>query len=144
VPQGVRDVAGITPTRHPELYGRAHEFYLRRPFGLGQASAAETQALGQEINRILAPGGFAELRLTRSDLLAPGQLQTIQAQIPGSTVVVVDQAAIDAFRRTGALPADATQAAILRDAASDIRQELDPLGLARMVEIIRIIKPAAP
>ena len=143
VPRGAGDVAGITPTQHPELYGRAAEFYLRRPFGLGRASAGETQALGGEINRILAPGGFAELRLTRSDLLAPGQLQTIQAQIPGSTTVIVDQAAIDAFRATGALPADAMQAAILRNAATDINQAFDPLGLARMAQIIRIFKPLA-
>lgn len=145
VPRGISDVAGITPTQHRELYNRVDQLYLRRPFGIGRASASETQSLGAELNQMLRPGGFVEFRLTRSDLLAPGQLQAIQNQIPGSTTVVIDQAAIDAFRASRTVPADATEAemAILRAAETDIRQRFDPLGLARMVQIIRIYKPAS-
>ncbi len=142
--RGVSDVMGITPTQHPELYGRVDQLYLRRPFGLNRASLPETQALGQEVNQMLRPGGFVEFRLTTSDVLAPNQLQTIQAQLPGARTVVVDRAAIDAFRSSGTVPADVTQAEMLRNAEADIRQSFDPLGLARMAEIIRIYKPAAP
>lgn len=144
IPGGAGNVQGITATQHPQLYGQVDQLYLRRPFGLGQASALTTQALGQEINRMLRPGGFVEFRLTGSDLLTPGQLEAIQAQIPGARVVVVDEAAINAFRRSGTVPEEATQAAMLRNAAPDINQGFNPLGLRRMVQIIRIYKPASP
>ena len=84
-----------------------------------------------------------ELAFVLSSLVLSALALPAQAQIPGSTTVIVDQAAIDAFRATGALPADAMQAAILRNAATDINQAFDPLGLARMAQIIRIFKPLA-
>ena len=55
-----------------------------------------------------------------------------------------EQAFERAGGRVGNKGSDAAQAAILLNAAPDINQAFDPLGLARMVQIIRINKPISP
>lgn len=146
VPFNIRDIppGGIHPTTHPALHGIADQVYLRRPFGLAFADPATTQQLGQELNRMLKPGGFVELRLrVQAELSAPAtgtegadQVATIAAQIEGARVVRVDQGAIKRFQSKGRLPPDPQQAAVLQNAASDIRG----LGEGSYARIIRIYK----
>jgi hypothetical protein len=134
------DVSGLLTSAHPELAGQGTQIYLRRPFALQAASPAQAEAMGQEINRMLRPGGFTELRLLRS-----GDRQvarTIATQIPGSEIVEVDQRAMRTFIDSGysAVPADSRQAEILRAAEADIRA--GGLGGGNFNSIIRIYKPA--
>lgn len=144
IPQGAKDVVGLTPTQHTELYNQVDQLYMRRPFGLKRASDAEARTLGTEINQMLRPGGFVELRLTYADLPIKKQLPLIQTEIPGSTTITIDNATIKAFREHGTLPADPTQTAILRNAEQDIKKALTPLGQSDIGLIVRIYKPASP
>ena len=146
VPFNIQDIppGGIQPTMHSALHGIADQVYLRRPFGLASADPAATQQLGQELNRMLKPGGFVELRLrAQTELSVPAagtegvdQAAMIAAQIEDAQVVRVDRGAIQRFQRTGQLPPDPHQAAVLHNAASDVRG----LGEGGYARIIRIYK----
>ncbi len=136
------DVAGLSTTTHPELWGEGSQIYLRRPFALQAASPAQAEAMGQEINRMLRPNGFLDLRLLRSGDRRIAR--TIAAQIPGAEVVEVDQRAIRTFVDSGytSLPSDARQAEILRAAEPDLRA--GGLGGGDFNSILRVYRPAAP
>lgn len=146
VPLNIHDIppGGIQPTVHPALHGIADQVYLRRPFGLAFADPAKTQQLGQELNQILKPGGFVEIRLrAQTELSVPAagaegtdQAAMIAAQIEDAQVVRVDRGAIQRFQDKGVLPSDPQQAAVLQNAASDIRG----LGEGSYARIIRIYK----
>jgi hypothetical protein len=144
IPLGISDVQGIQPTTHPWLHGVADQIYLRRPFGLAAADAATTQAMGQELNAMLRPGGFVEFRLRAQTELSVAverqagadQVAVIASQIRGARVVRVDRGAIQRFLRRGELPSDPLQREILLNAASDIRG----LGEGAYARIIRIYK----
>ena len=146
VPLNIQDIppGGIHPTMHPALHGIANQVYLRRPFGLASADPATTQRLGQELNRMLKPGGFVELRLrAQAELSVPpagtegvDQAAMIASQIEDARVVRVDRGAIQRFQRSGLLPPDPQQAAVLHNAAPDIRG----LGEGSYARIIRIYK----
>jgi hypothetical protein len=146
VPFNISDIppGGIHPTTHPALHAVADQVYLRRPFGLAAADPATTQRLGQELNQMLKPGGFVELRLrAQAELSVPpagtegvDQAAMIAAQIEDARVVRVDRGAIQRFQRTGLLPPDPQQAAVLQNAAPDIRG----LGEGSYARIIRIYK----
>jgi hypothetical protein len=144
VPFDNHDVESIQATSVPELHGRADQIYLRRPFQLGRADAETTLALGQELNRMLRPGGFVEFRIIRSEeLIVPQQSTAIAGQIDNSRTVIVQEADIQAFVRNGTLPPDAEQAAILQGAEQDLRKQFNPLGASRVRQIVRIYKGAA-
>jgi hypothetical protein len=134
------DVSSLLPTSHPGLWDQGTQIYLRRPFALQAASPAQADAMGQEINRMLRPGGFTEFRLLRSGDRRIAR--TIAAQIPGADIVEVDQRAIRTFVDSGysTLPPDTRQAEILRNAESDLRA--GGLGGGTFNSIIRIYKPA--
>jgi Domain of unknown function (DUF4157) len=147
IPYNLEDVTRLVPTQHPELYGQVAEIYLRRPFGFSRADEATIVEAGRELNRMLEPGGFVELRVRIGrDLLVPeaggppsaDQLTTIANQIDGARVVTVDRATIKAFARDGVIPADPEQAAILARAAADIKT--GGLGEGLYTLIARIYK----
>jgi hypothetical protein len=135
------DVSGLFPTTHPELWGQGTQIYLRRPFALQAASPVQAEMMGQEINRMLRPNGFVDLRLLRSGDRRIAR--TIATQIPGAELVEVGQGAIRAFVDSGytSLPSDARQAEILRAAEADLRA--GGLGGGDFNSIIRIYRPAA-
>jgi hypothetical protein len=139
------DVSGLISTSHSELAGQGTQIFLRRPFALQAASPAQAEAMGQEINQMLRPGGFTELRLLRTGDRRIARL--IASQIPGSVTIEVDERAIRTFVDSGysAVPADSRQAEILRAAEPDIRAGLqgEALGKGMIKSIIRIYKPAA-
>ena len=141
IPHDIRDVTSISPTTHPELAGAADQIYIRRPFGLSLAGPSGTEALGREINNMLRPGGFVEFRLRAAVEFNPAdQLDSVARQIPGARIVRVNQAAIDRFVETGALPPDPEQAAILQNAEPDLRGQFGALGAGTPNRIIRIYK----
>jgi hypothetical protein len=139
LPVDPESTVGIRPTTHPELWGRADQVYLRRPFALGRADVPTTVALGQELNRMLRPGGFVELRPGgRLDVL-PEQLPSLAQQIEGAEVVRVERSAIRAFQRTGELPPGATprQQEMIRAAAADTAGGLGGTEFQWVVRIYR-------
>lgn len=141
LPRAPGDVAGVLPTTHPELHGRANEIYIRRPFGLGRADAEATALLGQELNRQLAPGGFVEIRATRAtDFdVATGQHLRIQAEIPGARVEVVGGQPLRRFLEGGDF--DPSWNTTQRAMATGAREDAAGLGGGAFRFIVRIIKP---
>jgi hypothetical protein len=139
-----QDVTALQASTHPELYGQVDQMFWRRPFALAAADAATTNAMGQEIGRMLKPGGFIELRLLRGGEEA--QAQAIAAQIPGSRVVVVPRGAILSFARDGERPPglDDEQWAILQNAGPDIRGDYGALGQGMFARLVRIYRGSAP
>jgi hypothetical protein len=152
VPRGFGDVASIEATTHPELHGQADQVYLRRPFALAKADAAVTRALGRELNAMLKPGGFVELRLTRqgefsvptSGNVLPDQLSAIAAEIPGARIERVGGAAIEAFRTEGRTAGlSDVQREMLENASFDLTGST-AIGEGNIVRIIRIYKGEPP
>jgi hypothetical protein len=136
------DVTGLTPTSHPELHGQVDRAYWRRPFALGSADAPTLAAMGQELGRILRPGGFLELRLLRG--AEEAQARAIAAHIPGADIEIVPRGAIEAFMRDAARPAGLNdrQWEMLQDAAPDLRGEFGALGRGTFNRLVRIYRGA--
>jgi hypothetical protein len=140
-----QDVIGLQPSRHPELHGQVDRAYWRRPFALASADAATLAAMGQELGRMLRPGGFLELRLLRGGEEA--QAHAIAAEIPGARVVVVPARGIRRFvERNGARHPDLSNEewAILQDAARDVRGEFGALGEGDFQRVVRIYRGTPP
>ena len=135
-----QDVTGLQVSTHPQLDGQVAQAYWRRPFGLATADSATTKAIGKEVARWLAPGGFLELRLLRGGEEA--QALEIAAQIPGARVVTVPRAAILSYASIGARPFGLSdeQWAVLEGAGPDIRQEFGALGRGDFARIVRIYR----
>jgi hypothetical protein len=145
------DVVALEFSTHPEYWGRADRIYLRRPFGLRAAvnpaiipgpvtepGPPAAVGMGQELNRLLRPGGFVEFRLLRSG--DRNVVYLMRDQISGARTVEVPETAIDRFLRDGTLPTDAEQRQILQEAEADLRQGLGPEGEGIYNRIIRITK----
>lgn len=135
-----QDVTALQPSTHPELHGQVDRAYWRRPFALGAADPATTEAMGKEIAQWLKPGGFLELRLLRGGEVP--QARALAAQIPDARVVVVPRGAIAAFARTGQRPPGLTneQWGVLQEAAPDIRGEYGALGQGQFASIVRVYR----
>jgi hypothetical protein len=140
VPINQADVVALQPSTHPALHGRVDQIYWRRPFALTSATPDVVTQMGQEVNRMLRPGGFIEFRV-----LASGDVQVargLAAQIPGARVVEVPRGAIRTYGTTGTRPPGLNdeQWQILEAAGPDIRGELSQLGQGRFNRIIRVFK----
>jgi hypothetical protein len=138
LPVNLSDVAGLSPTSHPQLYGKVDQMFWRRPFGLGKANQPTIAALAGEVNQMLKPEGFIEFRvLPASD--ARRALE-IAGQIPGSRTIVVPQNAINSYATTNIRPPGLTdeQWGILEGAGPDIRGEYGALGGGVFNRIIRV------
>ncbi len=146
MPTNLSDVAGLTPTEHPQLYGRVDEAYWRRGFGIGRADPETATALGGQFNRMLKPGGFAEIRaLVSRDVQVVRQ--AAQA-MPGARIVEVPQSAIKSYAASLEAGADVRpnglsdeQWSILQAAGPDIQGAHGALGEGVFNRIIRIYKP---
>jgi hypothetical protein len=140
IPKGLEDVAGLQPSTHPALHGKADAIYWRRPFGLGRADASTVKALAAELDRMLKPGGFVEFRVLPSS--DAGRALEIAAQMPGTRVEVVSQKAIAAYATSGLRPPNLSDAewAILEAAGPDIRGDHGALGKGKFNRIIRVYK----
>jgi hypothetical protein len=141
LPTNLKDVSGLDPTTLPELHGKVDQMYWRRGFGLSKADAPTVAALGKEVDQMLKPGGFIEVRvLPASDATRARQLA---AAIPGSRVVEVPQSAIKAYAATPTRPSGLSdeQWSVLESAGPDIRNEYPTLGQGVFNRIIRIYKP---
>ncbi len=138
-----QDVTGLQTSTHPQLHGKVDRAYWRRPFALSKADEPTSQAIGNELDRMLKPGGFLELRLLQG---ADQQIANITKQITNSRVVTVPRGAIDSYAKTGARPPKLTdeQWAILQDAGPDLRGEVGAIGGGKFSRIVRIYKGSAP
>jgi hypothetical protein len=141
IPTNLSDVSGLTPTTHPELYGKVDQMFWRRPFGLGSADEATVAALGAEVDKVLKPGGFIEFRVLPSK--DAGRALKVAQHIPGSRVVEIPQSAIKAYASSGIRPPNLSdeQWAILAAAGPDIRGQYGALGGGIFNRIVRIYKP---
>ncbi len=151
VPFGLGDITGFRPSVLPEIQG-VDQMYLRRAFGLGNADAETTAAMGRQIAvNLKAPGSFLEIRATRASELSvptpenPGALDQpaiIAEQIPGAKVYRVTEAQIRVFQRTGRFPPglDPIQQDMIRGAAQDVQG----LGKGEYKRLIRIRIDDAP
>lgn len=138
LPIAQTDVAGITPSTHPQLHGTAQQIFWRRPFALQAADQPTQAAMGQELNRMLLRNGFIEFRLLR-----PGDrhiIHRIAAEIPNHRIVDINAGTISRFLVSGTVPSDPEAVAILRAAERDLRGEFSPLGEGPIRRIIRIYK----
>jgi hypothetical protein len=137
-----QDVVALQASSHTELYGSVDQMYWRRPFALAAADPATQAAMGQEVGRMLRPGGYLEMRLLRGGEEA--QAEAIAAQIPGSRMVVVPRGAIANYARTGVRPPDLTdeQWQILEAAGPDIRGDYGALGQGNFARLVRIYRGA--
>jgi hypothetical protein len=140
VPMGQADVAALAPSTHPELHGIVDRLYWRRPFAMTAASDDAVRAMGQEIDRMLKSGGFAEFRVLRgadADVVA-----RLQQEIGVSRAVTIERAAIRHYAQQGTRPAGLSdeQWQILQDAGSDIRGGGPALGEGLFARIIRLYK----
>jgi hypothetical protein len=141
VPLNQGDVQALRPSTLPQLYGLADRVLWRRPFALFRATPDVVAAMGQEINRLLKPGGFADLRVLEPDDVPI--VQGLSAHIQGARRVEVPRQAIEYFlgrdgRRWPGLNDE--QWRILQEAAPDIRREQPTLGRGAFESIIRIYK----
>ena len=111
-----------------------------RPFALAAANPGTVDAMGDEVNALLRPGGFFEARLLRSG--DRDVIRRIATRI-GGRPVEVNQTAIRRYAETGTRPPriNDEQWAILQEAGPDIRNEFGALGGGRFNSITRIYKP---
>jgi len=150
VPMGQPDARALVPSTHPELHGLVDRIYWRRPFAMEAASADDVRAMGQEIGRMLKPGGFAEFRLLRAG--DEDVVTRLQDEIGVSSKVTVNRSAIRQYElRPGVRPAGLTdeQWQVLQDAGPDILGQQGGLGEGQFSRIIRVYKkpietPGAP
>jgi hypothetical protein len=142
LPENLKDVAGLSPTTHPELHGKVDQIYWRRPFGLGTADPATVSALAKEVDQMLKPGGFIEFRVLPSKDAT--RALEVAKQIPGARVVEVPQRAIKSYNITGIRPSGLSdeQWAILEPALRDIRGQQGALGEGVFNRIVRVYKPS--
>ena len=102
--RGPHGSAGRRGTASQQPY---RTLWFRRPDVLGAdlspwppPTQATQAAMGQEVGRMLRPGGYLEMRLLRGGEEA--QAEAIAAQIPGSRMVVVPRGAIANYARRSA------------------------------------------
>ncbi|WP_428672123.1 eCIS core domain-containing protein [Reyranella sp.] len=157
IPFGLEDVPRgpgqlplqVTPALRLPGGGRiagVDRIYLRRPFALGLADDVTTAQMGRQINAMLRPGGFVEIRATRATdfnlrrqaAAATDQASVLAREIDGATIYRVRQQDIDAYVRTGEYPPDygIRQQEMIRDAAADT----GGLGAGAYHNVVRIYR----
>ncbi len=139
----------VTPTlRLPggNRIGGVTRIYLRRPFALGLADDVTTAQMGRQINAMLLPDGFVEIRATRTTdfnlqrgaAAATDQASVLARQIDGAAIYRVRQQDIEAYIKTGKYPAGygIEQREMIRDAAADT----GGLGAGAYRNVVRIYR----
>ena len=141
VPLNQGDVLALQPTAHPQLHGLIDQIYWRRPFALARASSDVVTQMGDELNRMLKPGGFVEFRV-----LEPGDVAVVRdltSRIAGARRVEVSRDAIEHYLGGGGTRSPGLtdeQWQLLQNAAPDVRRQQGALGRGAFEGIIRIFK----
>ena len=141
VPLNQSDVVALQPTTHPELHGLVDQVYWRRPFALARATPDVVAQLGDELNQLLKPGGFAEFRVLEPEDLAV--VHDLTSRIAGPRTVEVPGEAIEHYLgRGGTRPPNLTdeQWQLIQNAAPDVQRQQGALGRGAFAGIIRIFK----
>jgi hypothetical protein len=141
VPLNQGDVLALQPSTHPQLHGLVDQIYWRRPFGLARATPDVVTQMGDELNRMLKPGGFVEFRVLEAEDV--GVVRDLTSRIAGARRVEVPRDAIEHYLGRGyTRPPGLTdeQWQLLQNAAPDVRRQQGALGKGAFEAIIRIFK----